>query len=230
MTTESEVTHVAEPATTDPRMAILEAFCASDDCRDYLNKPFAVDGVAAACDACIVVFMDGVEAPSVAGVPDGFVKYRSFVTEVLQRDGWVSALRMQIPERQKCCRCDGSGRLIESRCDECDGVGEFKHGSHHYECEHCHGDGVAFTPSNDRALGKPCYDCRGTGKQAVYLPFAGLPRGFAVNASYLEKIQTHLPDAELLAVAGDAPVDVMNAIAIRFAGGSGLLMPARSGR
>lgn len=92
---------------------------------------------------------------------------------------------------RKCVVCEGSGRVTP--CPECDGEGEFQHGSHRYECKHCDGDGEIAVHDPEESA-RPCRACAGSGLDSM----TGVEVGAGFYAfRYLRLISEECPDAEI---------------------------------
>lgn len=214
----------------------LQHFCATADVRFYLNHPLPVAGGAAASDGSIMIFAQGLEVEPSAGVTKG----TAVVVEHLERlvravdehsdaEGWIDASTIELGSQETCLRCMGSGFVTESDCPDCDGEGEFQHGSHWYDCKECEGAGASGTsPSTaDIAHAIRCFECRSTGINARPMPFPGLPPGRSINSRYMISIQKHLPSARMKVIEHPGTKGT-RVIAIRFDGGCGVVLPMQA--
>lgn len=200
-------------------MINLTDFAAVGDIRGYLNAPFQDDGHAIATDACIaiIVFGAGSELPAAHEKMVGRV-------QTLERDSrqYSQALPISLPESPgtPCRHCKGSGLVIVTECDDCDGEGNFWHGSYEYECLACKGDGALIKPAPKGESGaKPCTSCNGSGYgfRAIDLEIDGVRYRF--QEKYLKLIYG-LPNHKLL-VNGNPKTFAR----FEFDGGAGVIMP-----
>lgn len=101
---------------------------------------------------------------------------------------------------EACEACNGSGVVHERDCDECDGEGEFDHGSHTYVCKNCEGTGdIDADPSPGEE--RTCWACDGLKIGGGEKPTPGIGRGQLRLASHCAAlICTHVPDAEIRAI------------------------------
>lgn len=114
---------------------------------------------------------------------------------------------------------DGTGSRWETKCEDCDGEGEFWHGSYEYECKNCDGDGHIFSKKEDIGAERvDCDMCDGVGHKMV-LASVGLAR---IQAQYLVLLQ-ELPGCQICGWQ-DA---INNGTVFRFDGGAGLVMHCR---
>lgn len=119
-----------------------------------------------------------------------------------------------LPPLEQCRMCNGTGSAFE--CPECDGKGEFEHGTHTYECRECDGSGqVAYGGGIDVA----CRHCGGTGVTRR--------KQMKVGGSHFDLFYLHLinglPGAKFAPGAGR-----MDMARFVFDGGEGILMPMRA--
>ena len=122
---------------------------------------------------------------------------------------------VSLPAITNCSSCGGRGIVFETECEECDGLGEFKHGQHYYSCKECEGEGCMEADTADGANAKPCSKCQGRGEH--WMRHAVGNTGFALP--YLRMLKelpncTLHPDGEISAK-------------FQFDGGWGVLMPMR---
>jgi hypothetical protein len=197
-------------------MIDITKFCAVSDVRSYLTKPWrCAEGVAASNGHILVLVPD--DGGDYAAEPESMAgKIAQFETDYPGGAEWLDAASLAIPEGKKCWDCGGSGHVYERECDECDGDGEFEHGSHTYECKECDGSGSitskrAFADAEKQA----CYRCNGTGHEFLAAPIGNT---FA-QSRYITLLAT-LPNCRV------AP-DGNKAMPFVFDGGRGWLMPCR---
>lgn len=204
-------------------MIDLQSFAASGDIRGYLNAPFQDDGHAIATNShiAVIIFEAG------GGLPTAHEKMIGRV-QALERDSrqYSQALPITLPERpaMPCKHCEGSGLVIVTDCDDCDGDGYFCHGNYEYECLACKGGGDLIKPApKGTSDAEACMPCNGSGAgfRTIDLEVDGIRYRF--QERYLKLIQG-LPNHKLL-VNGDP-----KALArFEFDGGAGVLMPCYQG-
>jgi len=137
---------------------------------------------------------------------------------------WRPMSSLAMPKLKPCGLCKGSRLIVESACPDCDGLGEFQHGSHTYTCVECDGDGfnssLMATADDDNA--KPCHECDGLGfagrHQPVLVP--GIQDGYALDACQIAQF----PPGGEFAVNGGT----LDPVRVRGDGWVGLIMPMRN--
>lgn len=184
----------------------LQKFCAENDIRSYLEKPFAVDGHTVATNGRIAVRVPGVEE----GTAEASEQLAAAVRKMFSRTHADFVPMPGLPERVECDHCHGTGQLDEDDCDDCDGAGEFTHGNHIYTCEECDGTGRVNGPVI-------CLKCGGTGE-----PFTVVKVGeVTFQAKYLRLI-ADLPGARI-----NLNDDWPDPTAFIFDGGDGRIVKCR---
>ena len=143
------------------------------------------------------------------------------LTDLTSLTDWRPTSSLAMPELKPCGLCKGSLLIVETECPDCEGSGEFQHGSHTYTCGECDGDGFnksrMATADDDNA--KPCHECDGLGfagrHQPVIVP--GIQNGYALDARQIAQF----PAGGEFAV-NDGTLD---SVRLRGDGWVGLIMP-----
>jgi len=190
----------------------LKPFLANEDeVRTHLKAPMRSKHGAVACNGHIMICIDD-DGDYVATLESLETAFDKFAT--IEMPSAIAVAGIVLPTAEPCFVCDGSGYMYHEECDECDGEGEFDHGTHTYECKECGGDG--YTESSKAFSGSkkvPCYKCDGR-KEA----FKEHPVGDSqYSVAYLRLLQT-LPNC-ILQPRG------METAKFTFDGGWGALMP-----
>lgn len=171
----------------------IKRFCGRN--QPHINGPtptlhggfvYATDGrIAARVAASSVEGSDSMEIESRVSLIGLFDRFDP------DRFDWYPIPQLDTAGARKCAVCEGSGRVMP--CPECDGEGEFQHGSHSYECQHCDGTGeIAFHDPEESA--SPCSACAGSGLDSM----TGVEVGAGFYAlRYLRLITEGCPDAEI---------------------------------
>ncbi len=193
---------------------LLNNFCAKskDDPRTYLYKPFLIGEYIYATNGHVAIRVknDG-SLPEVAEIDK--VKTISNYFQSLSSD-FIDI--PSIPNPEPCKHCQGSGKWNEKiECDECDGDGEFIHGSHYYSCKECDGEGKIET-GNKVGI---CDSCEGSGHSRMQHMQIGIA-SFAVR--YIIKISA-LPGIKFC-----KPIHQNDIATFVFDGGEGCIMPVRT--
>lgn len=193
----------------------LQKFCATNDPRPYLLAPWrCAEGVGATNGHILICVSD--DGGQYADVKDNIApvvsKFKAGLSDPARL--WFDAASLVLPEPVKCRHCDGTGYTYEDDCDECDGEGEFMHGSHFYDCKEC--DGSGKIDGHGSGEKKSCWSCSGTGEG-----FAAVKVGQAtLQRKYLSML-AHLPGCRIGTLgANDAAV-------FTFDGGFGAVMCCR---
>lgn len=132
--------------------------------RVYLRRPMQFGDQVLASDGRILVCIPGrfghEDAPS--HVHNAAHRIEQIIKEVPLT--WTPAAAIELPPPEPCAQCDGSGVMYRVDCHECNGEGEFVHGTHTYRCKECDGEGGFVTrhPSQG-ARAQPCDICEGSG-------------------------------------------------------------------
>lgn len=197
--------------------ATLQKFCANEDIRQYLEKPFRKNGYLYASNGhiCIRIPDDSniqaIEAPSQID-PEKF--FSNSVTE------W-HLLPENLPPPKPCSNCNGEkivSEKVAEPCPDCDGEGDFTHGEHTYTCKECDGEGYIHRKTQNKVT---CPECTGTGEN-IYNPVQIGAANY--SRTYLALIQS-LPGAKIEHVPEHDSWRVCRFI---FDGGEGAVMPQRA--
>lgn len=120
-----------------------------------------------------------------------------------------------------CACCEGTGLVTVTKCDDCDGKGEFDHGRHTYECENCDATGeVRRTAEQGDKSAEACPECLGTCYASKTITITVGPVKHAYQEKYL-RLFAEWPNARLLL----SPTDHNESGLFLFDGGRGLVMP-----
>lgn len=189
---------------------LLNRFVAnSSEPREYMRAPFTRGDWTYAMNGHIAV-----RAPKIDGMeilPDEHAPGLEGLFESVCPDACIAL--PPLPPQEECSMCNGTGIAYE--CEECDGDGEFEHGSHTYTCKECDGSAqVAYSGE----IAVACRHCGGTGKKRM--------KAINVGRSHFDLFYLHLinglPGARFSLGAG--PMDCAWFV---FDGGEGVLMPRR---
>lgn len=140
----------------------ITKFCLADglgDLRDCLRRPMQFGDQVLASDGHILVCIPGRSGHSgYEEAPLGVCNFTRRVEQIIKGAPltWTPAAAIELPPPEPCVLCDGSGVMCQLDCHECDGKGEFVHGTHTYCCMECDGEGVI-------ARAQPCDICEGSG-------------------------------------------------------------------
>lgn len=191
-------------------------FCAVGDMRAYLASPFNIKGVGqVACNGWAGIVQEN-DAETSEGLPPTFpTMFREWKAKLPASGSGIPMASLALPDKMPCDKCRGTGmQRGVKECRECDGDGDFYHGSHTYECKECEGTGEVEDPLQPKTT---CTKCNGTG-EAFQLAKVGHS---TFNTTWL-RLFSELPDAAIH--IGDNP---MASAFITFDGGWGVLMPCR---
>ena len=191
-------------------LELLKKFVSQGDPREYMRSPFNRGEWTYATNGHIAVRVpkiDGVEALPKKHIPNLEGLFQS-------ASGNDFIVLPTLPTPENCQMCNGTGVAYE--CEECDGDGEFEHGSHTYKCKECGGHGqVAYSGGIDTV----CRHCGGAGVTR-YKPMQ-------VGGSHFDLFYLHLinglPEAKF--APGARQLDMARFV---FDGGEGILMPMRA--
>lgn len=198
---------------------LMQPFCAVGDVRAYLNHIFKKGEFLCASNGHVFIRVqnDGTVEVLPESEDNKTDDGKILNLEAWPTDGFIP-LEFSAPDIiEQCSICEGTGKTFEKEeCDECDGKGEFKHGSHYYSCDECDGDGKVQASFGDKIA---CVDCHATGIKYQYLT---IPDGRVFNYTYMLKLQAlpgiiYLPDHS----------DSSTSMRFKFDNGVGLLMPIR---
>lgn len=208
-------------------MIDLSKFTDPNDTRGYCRVQLRLnDGRVVATDGYKLVCVDSFDGDVSALMAAPERQDESICKMLAAHSGathWQPVASLNIPAPDPCVKCMGSGALIATKCEECDGDGEFEHGRYTYDCQECGGNGTTDTApcAKDNPDGEECSKCFGTGHKRTPVPVPGLPDDRAVDAKYLSAFP---PDAEIAAM----PSNGSHMIALRGAGWIGVLMPMQT--
>lgn len=196
----------------------LTKFCAtSDDPREYIRTPFRSPEGIVATNSHILICIDddGGEYPDVFHQAKGYAaKFKGYIND--PERSWFFAASIALPEAKPCMACNGKGHVHEEDCDDCDGEGSFKHGSHWYDCKECDGNGKVLAGAGSGSK-TPCHKCSGSGEDFLAVPVLHT----AFQRKYLALI-AGLPDCHL-----GLPAEPLETTVFTFTGGWGVIMPVR---
>lgn len=201
-------------------MIDLQPFCSHLDTRREISAPWKDGEKAIATNGHIIVIADINAVEPFTETPGQKPDWRDAVHKFTPHDiiGWLPLAdwhrHMPGCGPQPCTECNGVGTITLDRCEECDGTGKFLP---HEACEFCGGTGK-LPP-----VTQSCMECDGTGKTEPVKEII-FPQGL-YNGHYLNLMLT-LPGIEF-AVTERARFSESIALAFRFAGGHGIVMPVR---
>lgn len=176
-------------------MIDLTQFTNPFDLRTYCRKPIVLStGMVVATDGATIMALDKYDG-DVSVIPQAPKDIEAAITKHLsmidQLQDWRPISSLPLPVQEPCSICNGSGRVNRVECDECDGAGEFLHGSHYYDCKACDGSGEAecSPAAKDSRGAQQCHGCHGTGQStaAAFMKIDGLPAGFGVDSRLLAR-------------------------------------------
>lgn len=200
--------------------AALEALCPSDDPRSWMHQPFTAAGMRAATNGHMVIALHqtspGEDTPGIAkNLPELLTKALAAATEPGRE--WTRLDSITLPERRECKPCEGQGHVYVTKCPDCDGEGDFQHGSHWYECKECHGNGTTKSaePKSPDHTPTTCRHCAGTGEH----PKPAAAVGTHYGSHYL-RLLASLPNCEIT-----PPETPLAFTFCRFDGGIAVVMP-----
>lgn len=197
----------------------IQKFCSINDIRTYLNKPIRQGGFIYATNGFIAVRVvdDGSFDIPESNIIYGLINFnRVFAERAFAELKPLSALMTgSQPEKSPCKACCDGGKNESAReCNECDGDGQFHHGSHTYECRECGGSGKK---ANAASIPIVCSVCRGCGDGNFNFQVG--------NQKYngrLLKLIEDLPNVKI-----ECEVENFDTAKFVFDGGEGRLMPCR---
>jgi len=196
--------------------SILDVFL--DENNKSLCAPFSWEKWTGATNGHMAV-----RIPRIIGIDKAppFSSICSLPWEPTQIGEWVDLPKYELPDRQTCPSCYGSGQVYT--CPECDGAGEVQWSTefndYSDDCKTCHAAG--HVPGE----GKKCSNC--DGERFVYaineMAVGFCNDGYDINAFLLEKIKK-LPGVELYTAR------TKDMFHFRFDGGGGVLMGMKIGK
>jgi RecJ-like exonuclease len=196
-------------------------FCAdSQEPRWWMRTPHIVGGRVCATNGHWIGVLDPSTVPSDLATEDSKYERIRLVDTVDHYAGTFIAASAIGIRTSKCPDCKGAGRASEATCEDCEGKGEFWHGSHEYECKECEGTGNMVLVG----AGESCSTCQGAGRVPEYAPSTHGDAAANLSASCIYI-------AALRALGGEISAEVVDtgngnvAWLLRFPGGRGLLSP-----
>lgn len=141
----------------------INNFCSSNDSREYLNRPFQLNGRTIACNGHIFLSMP--KHGDFEQCPDDYAAKFASILEKARFTGEFVPLsdNLVFPETKECTYCLGVGKSSHNDCPECGGDGEvyWNSGFNDYEaeCQTCDGSCIIITVGGDQT----CSGCMGTG-------------------------------------------------------------------
>ena len=190
-------------------LELLKKFVSQNDPREYMRSPFTRGEWTYATNGHIAVRVpkiDGVEILPEKHIPNLEGLFQSAGDNEFISLPWM-------PPLKECPLCSGTGIAYE--CPECDGEGEFEHGTHTYRCKECDGHGQVEYGSTGVSA---CRHCGGTGVER-FKPVQVSESHF--DLFYLRLING-LPGAKFSPGAGQEGM-----ACFVFDGGEGILMPMK---
>ena len=195
----------------------ITKFCGREDPRAYMNQPMRVGPDVVATNGHVLVRW----TDTGGDYPDATEAMARSITNLTNgtRSGVFHNLAdLSLPPANTCPECGGAGHYYMVPCDECDGEGEFHHGSHWYSCKECKGEGQHKTSKHSEgAKPQPCYRCDSTGENFQVFRIGDS----AFQRRYLALLKT-LPGCQL-----ELGATAMSTARFTFEGGHGFLMPCR---
>lgn len=213
-------------ATTPTALAALQSFVSrkESDPRPYVKQAFATGLHAYGTDGWTLIRVPLNALDDTSGIhrlsgdwPKGLRNLIPIIGNALLFGGDLVSLPTLL-DPLICQRCLGNCYVQEGEdCDECDGDGEFEHGSNWYDCKACDGTGKAEIPLSDESVPHTsCPDCDGQG-EARNNP---VPVGAAhINRVFLARIAA-LPNARIA-----TPMDATSIVYFTSDFGDGAVMP-----
>lgn len=194
---------------------ILSMFASKSDVRKWMLRPFRLNGFVYATNGHWMVRISDEPTIDADPIADHHPKSIEKMFAEAPTEGFISLPEMEKPA--DCTRCEGLGFGTLTKCESCDGDGEFVHCGHFYECKACDGEGDSFEATPDGT--DACPDCYGRGLKAWGVP--GQSVGIAkFSPVYLWMLRV-LPGIQI------AVNDKDGKARFTFEGGEGLLMPYR---
>lgn len=197
-------------------MMNLTKFCSGqDDPREYLRQPMrTAEGIAYTNGHVLVVVPD--DGKEYQPAPESVANIIQRMISEHQGCGlWIKMADVDLPGATPCGYCNGSGVVSYEFCSDCDGDGEFLHGSHYYTCKECDGEGGFKSMYGGHEV--TCQGCGGHKEEPTAVSILGV----TFQRRYLAML-AELPDCQI------SPSDMTKAAPFRFVGGRGILMPYRT--
>lgn len=195
----------------------LQKFCGINDIRAHINKPIRQGGFICATNGFIAVRVVDDGSFDISDANNESVNFeRVFAERKFSELKPLSVLMISAqPGKSPCKACCGSGKNESAReCDECDGDGQFHHGSHAYECRECEGLGKK---ANAASISTVCSVCRGCGDGGFNFQVG--------NQKYDSRLLNLIEDLPNLRI--ECEIENFDAAKFLFDGGEGRLMPCR---
>lgn len=204
----------------------LTQFNNPTDFREYCRQPMRMrDGRVVATDGVSIMSPDQYDgdASTLMAAPaniEGSLD-RALVELPSRPREWHPLSGLTLPQPENCTVCQGKGYVVTDDCPDCDGDGEFQHGSHLYECKECDGEGNTHQEgcAADNPEGKKCWSCRGRGYGQTFVAIPGMPPRLGADLRLLSRFPA---DGEYSVPPSDS-----EPIVLRGAGWRGVLMPMR---
>lgn len=197
----------------------IAPFCDRAGTRSDLQKPMRHGAHVVATDRHILVM---IEAPDgdYPRVSDSIAEAIARMEEEPYAGLRIAMMDLALPDPIHCRFCDGNGHAFRIICDECDGDGEFVHGSHWYECKACDGNGYVIASHDcQEAERVVCNKCGGYGEEFLSVRVGETH----YQRKYLALLKS-LPNCQL-----EPNAHPEGAARFTFDGGRGYLMPCRGG-
>jgi hypothetical protein len=188
----------------------LTQFLAKEDGEYTISRPHVIDGWRYFTDGRVCVRVRDESAPNTT---DGSFPPSDKIFPTKTLTDWQPWPTDSFIEAEgDCLVCEGRGRVGTTTCATCKGNQEVvcEACGHEHECDDCNGLGYGG--------GTTCRSCRG--KQRVTRPVRQTIAGVSFNYEYVAKILS-LPNPQY----SRSSVRPGKALAFRFDGGEGVLMP-----
>lgn len=204
----------------------IEDFVGAGDIREWMNSSFALDGREVATDGHSIVRLAGARDGSAPDANDTIAVRLRRILEVVDQTDCEPIPQIDLPPRDKCAACLGSGQCSITECLECEGEGSLTLSTayHDYDvdCRSCGGAGEWIR----RGDSDTCPQCNGAGAvwpwtARVRLP--GVP--FDLNPNLLSRI-IGVKGMRIGVIRSGKMKDV--AIAFKCPAGDGAIMGIRS--
>lgn len=125
-----------------PALPDLQRFCAIDDIRAYLLKPWRLDGWVYATNGHICIRIPDNGAPDTPDyIPGKHPKAHDLFTKYFA-DGDEFKPMPSLPAAQTCTHCKGIGAYPAKPCAACNGEGSFMWHGMEYDCKSCDSDDI----------------------------------------------------------------------------------------
>jgi len=195
---------------------LLQKFCAANDYREYIRRPWKVGERVYATNGKYAIRLDSADGHSVEEITGKRANVEKLIAEHVVVSEWGSV--PNLPAKIDCWACRGTGKVRLGECEDCDGNGSFWHGNHDYECQNCDGTGWHAV---DGGAEQDCSHCLGIGEELCRRENFTKVYNATVDGAFLRVI-AQLPNVKVS--SGKTATDP---IMFEFDGGCGLLMPLR---